>query len=96
MDAEGRHTHGFSLTNTGVLEVRGDYGPIRFEEVDLTATVRWGGFPVLLSACTFRDRLRFTYTWTEPLLQRKHAEALVADVERRLQAMVDGHALSSA
>ena len=94
MDAEGRHTHGFSLTNTGVLEVRGDYGPIRFEEVDLTATVRWGGFPVLLSACTFRDRLRFTYTWTEPLLHREHAEALAADVESRLQAMVDGHAPS--
>ncbi len=95
MDAGGRHTHGFSLTNMGVLELRGDYGPVRFEEVDLTATVRWGGFPVLLSACTFRGRLRFTYTWTEPLLDREHAEALVADVEGRLRAMVQGRGSSS-
>ncbi|MDG2201768.1 MAG: condensation domain-containing protein [Phycisphaerales bacterium] len=84
-----RFGHGFCLTNTGRLHMDGDYGPIQFELVDVTATVRFGGFPVIQSVYTFRDRLRCTYTWPEPLLSRPHALELTREVESHLQSMVD-------
>lgn len=80
--------HGFCLTNTGRLKMDGDYGPVQFELVDITATVRFGGFPILQSVYSFRDRLRCTYTWPEPLLSRTHALDLTAAVESNLLAML--------
>ncbi|MAB82014.1 MAG: hypothetical protein CMJ24_01085 [Phycisphaerae bacterium] len=88
LNSSSRFKHGFCLTNTGRLKMDGDYGPVQFELVDVTATVRFGGFPILQSVYTFRDRLRCTYTWPEPLLTRTHALELTAAVESNLQAMV--------
>ena len=88
LNSSSRFKHGFCLTNTGRLKMDGDYGPVQFELVDVTATVRFAGFPILQSVYTFRDRLRCTYTWPEPLLTRTHALELTAAVESNLQAMV--------
>tara|TARA_Y100000589_G_scaffold331775_1_gene386971 strand:- start:637 stop:1980 length:1344 start_codon:yes stop_codon:yes gene_type:complete len=88
LTSDGRHTHGFALTNTGLLRIKGDYGPVQFEEVDVTAAVRFGGFPVLLSVYTYRNRLRCTYTWTEPILSHADALSLADAVEERLAQMI--------
>lgn len=89
MIADGHHTHGLCLTNTGLLHIDGDYGPVQFEEVDITASTRFGGFPVLLSVYTYRKKLRCTYTWPQPILTHDHALALTQAVESHLRAMVD-------
>ncbi|MAT82318.1 MAG: hypothetical protein CMJ29_11835 [Phycisphaerae bacterium] len=86
-DVDGRHTHGFSITNTGLLPFDGDYGPVQFEEVDITATLRFGGFPLLLSVYTYRHKLRCTYSWTQPTLSRSHALQLSRQVESHLRSM---------
>ena len=87
-DVDGRHTHGFCLTNTGLLPFDGDYGPVQFETVDVTAACRFGGFPFLLSVYTYRNRLRCTYTWTQPTTTRAHAIELTEAIESHLRAMV--------
>lgn len=89
LGTDGRFGHGFCLTNTGLLHMDGDYGPVQFELVDITATVRFGGFPILQSVYSFRGRLRCTYTWPEPLLSRSNAQELTAAVESHLESMVD-------
>ena len=89
MDVDGRHTHGFCLTNTGLLPFDGDYGPVQFETVDITAACRFGGFPFLLSVYTYRGQLRCAYTWTQPTTTRGHAIELTEAIESHLRAMVD-------
>ncbi|MCH2134648.1 MAG: condensation domain-containing protein [Phycisphaerales bacterium] len=89
-DVDGRHTHGFCLTNTGLLHFDGDHGDVQFETMDVTASCRFGGFPVLLSAYTYRGCLRCTYSWPMPLVSREHGEALSEAVESHLREMVDG------
>lgn len=89
LDTEGRFAHGFCLTNAGRLPMDGDYGPIQFEGVDITAAVRYGGMPILHSVNSFRDEIRCTYTWTEPLLTRSHALELTAAVESHLKSMIE-------
>ncbi len=89
LDADGYHTHGFSITNTGLLPFDGDYGLVQFETFDITAAAQFGGFPVLLSAYTFRQQLRCTYTWTKPLLTRDHVRMLTEAMESNLLAMTD-------
>ncbi|MDG2055570.1 MAG: hypothetical protein P8J86_12810 [Phycisphaerales bacterium] len=89
LDADGYHTHGFSITNTGLLPFDGDYGPVQFETFDITAAAQFGGFPVLLSVYTFRHQLRCTYTWTQPLLTGEHVRMLTEAMESNLLAMAD-------
>ena len=83
-----RHTHGFCLTNTGLLRISGEYGSVQFDQVDVTAAIRYGGFPILLSVYTYRGRLRCVYTWTEPVLSHADALSLADAVEARLADMI--------
>jgi hypothetical protein len=88
-DVDGRHTHGFCLTNTGLLPLDGDYGPVQFETVDITAACRFGGFPFLLSVYSYRGRLRCAYTWSQPTTTRAHAIELTKAIDSHLRAMVE-------
>lgn len=82
-----RFNHGFCLTNSGLLPLKGDHGPIQFEAVDITASVRYGGFPILHSVYGYRGRIRCAYTWIEPLMSRDHALELTRSVESHLRTM---------